>query len=166
MKWYLSHQADLRAVRLADRHYSRKKIGSRQFMPPGRQLVLLTDTADALWGTSWPHEDCVDRGWFRTAWLCTIFRNESPILASMLIEEAIACTRWKFPFTPPDGMITMIEASKVASRNPGYCYKRAGFIHVGYTKKGHHILQLRPEDMPDPAMPYGAQLPLFEEVPA
>ncbi len=34
---------------------------------------------------------------------------------------------------------------------------------MGYTKRaGLHILQMRPDDMPVPAMPDGAQLPLFE----
>ena len=166
MNWYLSHQADPRAVKLADRHYSRKHIGTPQFMPPGRQLVLLNHDATALWGISWPILRCVDRPWCPTAWMCVIFRNESPDLASELIREAIACTRWRFPVTPPDGMVTMIDARKVASRNPGYCYKRAGFRHIGYTRKGLHILQLLPGDMPAPAMPNGATYPLLMEVSA
>ena len=35
-----SHRADPEVVPLADRHYNRQKIGSPQFAPPGRCLVL------------------------------------------------------------------------------------------------------------------------------
>ena len=35
MIWQKSHRADPRACAIADRHYSRQKIGSPQFMPPG-----------------------------------------------------------------------------------------------------------------------------------
>jgi hypothetical protein len=59
MRWYLSHRADPRALVLADRHYNRQKIGSPQFVPPGRCLVLLTRNADALWVTSWPYAEYV-----------------------------------------------------------------------------------------------------------
>ena len=54
MEWMITHQADKRACRLADRHYSRKTRGAPQFVPPGRSLVLLTPEADALWVSSWP----------------------------------------------------------------------------------------------------------------
>jgi hypothetical protein len=155
MNWQLSYQADPRACKLADRHYSRKKIGSPQFMPPGRQLVLLSENGDALWGTSWPREDCVDRVWFRDAWVCVMFRNESGILSSLLIREAVAITRWKYGNPGPSGMITMIDARKVGSVNPGYCYKQAGFRHVGYTQGGLHILQLLEDQMPEAEAPNG-----------
>ena len=54
MRWHLSHRADPRAVALADRHYSRQKPGTPQFVKPGRCLVLLTEPPQALWVTSWP----------------------------------------------------------------------------------------------------------------
>ena len=162
MHWYLSHQADPRAVKLADRHYSRKSPGTGQFMPPGRMLILATLAGDAVWATSWPLPELVP--YRADAWVCTIFRNESAILSSALICEAIAATRWKYGTPPVGGMVTFIDARKVTSRNPGYCFKRAGFTHTGYTKKRLHILQLLPQDMPAPAMPYGATYPLLEEL--
>ncbi len=165
MNWYLSHQADRRAVLLANRHYSRKNVDSKQFMPPGRQLVLINAEGSAVWGTSWPREDCVDRSWFRDAWMCVIFRNESGILSSQLIAEAVACTRWKYP-TPVAGMVTMIDAGKTRrKRDPDRCYRKAGFIHVGFTKAGLYILQLKPEDMPEAATPNGSTLALWEVSP-
>ncbi len=59
MHWCLSHRADPRAVALADRHCSRRKVGSPQFVPPGRCLVLLTPAADALWVTSWQRPEFI-----------------------------------------------------------------------------------------------------------
>ena len=46
--WDIVTKFDPRAAALADRHYSRRKIGSPQFMPPGETLVLLTPDARAL----------------------------------------------------------------------------------------------------------------------
>lgn len=48
MPWHHSWCADPRALPLADRHYSRQKPGSNQFVPPGRRCVFLTENADAL----------------------------------------------------------------------------------------------------------------------
>ncbi len=39
MIWHISHRADPFARDIADRHYNRQKIGSPQFVPPGRCLV-------------------------------------------------------------------------------------------------------------------------------
>ena len=165
MHWCLSHQYDPRAVKLADRHYSRKTIGSKQFMPPGRMLVLLSIDAKAVWACSWPYEHLLRRAWAPTAWLNVLFRNEGSYLSSELILEAVAATRWRWGEPPPDGMVTIIDQRKVKSANPGYCYKKAGFTHVGYTKKaGLVIVQLLPQDMPELAMPNGAQLTFDWEV--
>jgi hypothetical protein len=49
MMWAMSNRFDRRALPLADRHYSRRKIGSPQFVPPGRCLVLLTDDCRAVY---------------------------------------------------------------------------------------------------------------------
>lgn len=59
MRWHISDRADPRARVIADRHYNRQKIGTPQFVPPGRCLVLLTEKADALWITSFPFAESV-----------------------------------------------------------------------------------------------------------
>ena len=43
---------------------------------------------------------------------------------------------------------TFVNPGKVGSPNPGYCFKKAGWRHVGRTKKrGLHILEkTRPGD--------------------
>lgn len=136
MRWHLSHRFDPRALPLADRHYNRRKVGSPQFVPPGRCLVLLTAAADVLWVTSWPFAEYVRHAW-PGAWVNSLFRNESPNLASELIREAVAATRAMWPEVPALGMVTFVDAGKVRhKRDPGRCYLRAGFRRVGKTGGG------------------------------
>lgn len=155
MRWYRSHRFDPRALPLADRHYNRRKVGSPQFVPPGRCVVLLTAGADALWVTSWPFAEYVRHAW-PGAWVNSLFRNESAELSSALILEAIAATRFLFGDPPPLGMITFVDRDKTRrKRDPGRCYRKAGFHHVGETKGGLVALQLLPEEMPQPSAPTG-----------
>ena len=148
MPWQLSHRADKAALPLADRHYNRQKIGSPQFVPPGRCVVLLSDCGNALWITSWPYAQYVKHAW-GGAWVNSLFRNEGAGLSSDLIREAIAITRGIWPDVPPLGMITFVDAGKTRpKRDPGRCYRRAGFTHVGFTKGGLWAFQMLPEDMP------------------
>lgn len=150
MRWHRSHRFDRRALPLADRHYNRQKVGSPQFVPPGRNLVLLTSDADALWVTSWPFPEYVRHAW-PGAWVCSIFRNESPFLARELIREAVAATLAHYISPPSLGMVTFVNADKVRrKRDPGRCFIKAGFRRVGHTAGGLVALQLRVEDMPTP----------------
>lgn len=161
MYWQVVKRSDARGAALADRHYSRKTIGSMHFTPPGRCLVLLTSQADALWVSSWPYEVFVKHAW-PGAWMCTLFRNESPMLSSELIRQAVAVTRYKWGRPPTLGMITFVDMAKVRSCNPGYCFKKAGWKQVGLTKSGLVVLQLLPQEMPAPQPASGMQLTLFE----
>lgn len=149
-RWHLSNRADPRARVLADRHYNRQKIGAKQFVPPGRCLVLLTENADALWITSWPFGEYVKHAW-PGAWVCSCFRNESPALSSELILEAVAATRAFFGVAPKQGFVTFVDTSKTRrKRDPGRCYRKAGWSVVGQTQAGLVTLQLAPPDMPSP----------------
>ena len=163
--WRLSHRFDRRALPLADRHYNRRAVGSPQFVPPGRCLVLLTDDADALWVTSWPYAQYVRHTW-AGAMVNSLFRREAGLLASELIAAATAATRAYWPDLPPLGIVSFVDAEKTRrKRDPGRCYRRAGWTHVGYTAGGLLAFQLKPEDFPLP-MPARAmhtdQLGLFE----
>lgn len=120
---------------MADRHYNRQTIGSNQFCRPGKNLVLRTQNCDALW-VSW--QGIRDDGF--DAWECTIFRNESNILSSQLIEEAIKITIKKWGLMPKDGMITYVKPKAIQSINPGYCFKVAGFKKIGESKVNKLIL--------------------------
>lgn len=178
MNWQLSHRYDRRALPIADSHYNRQKIGSPQFVPPGRCVVLLTRNADALWVTSWPFAEYVKHAW-AGAWVNSLFCNRGPLLSSELIREAIAVTRSFFP-VPPLGMVTFVDKDEIRSTNPGCCYKFAGFrkaicpnhmIKVddcaackGRTRGGLIALQMLPCAMPEATEPYRAQLSLLESV--
>ncbi len=51
-------------------------------------------------------------------------------------------------------MITFVNTKKTKpKRDPGYCYIKAGFSHVGETKGGLLALQLLPNEMPNAADP-------------
>jgi hypothetical protein len=153
MTWERSDRCDPRALVLADRHYNRQKPGTPQFVPPGRCFVLWAP--GAFWVTSWPYAEFVKHAW-AGAWMCSAFRNEGAGLSSELITDAVAATRWFYGDPPPLGMVTFVDADKTRrKRDPGRCYRRAGFEHVGFTKGGLYALQLLPEAMPDAIAPLG-----------
>lgn len=163
MLWTLSHRADDAPRRMADRHYSRQKPGTPQFVPPGRCLVLYADAGEgsAYWVTSWPFAEYTKHEW-AGAWVCSAFRNEGAGLSSDLIRSAVAATRFEWPQIPSLGMITFVDAGKVRrKRDPGRCFRKAGFHEVGATKSGLIALQLLPGEMPDPEPSLGMNLMLF-----
>lgn len=173
MIWELSHRADADVVPIADRHYNRQKIGAPQFVPPGRCVVLkhlilnrtphrpTVRTVDAFWVTSWPFAEYVKHRW-PGAWICSAFRNESVFLSSALIRDAIMATRAVFGEPPKLGMVTFVDASKVKhKRDPGRCFRKAGFQPCGQTEGGLVALQLLPEAMPKADPPVGLALSLF-----
>lgn len=157
MIWTVSWRADPRVARLADRHYSRQSHGSRQFSPPGRVYVLVTDDGLAAWVTHWPRPDLAMHG-RGDAWVCSLFRNEGPFLSSDLIRQAVAATRARWP-TPPAGMLTFVDTDRIRpKRDPGRCFRRAGFKEVGRTKdRDLVVLQLAVDAMPEPAPALGVQ---------
>ena len=161
MKWELSNRAYPPAVKIADRHYNRQKIGTPQFVPPGRCKVFITPDHTALWVTSWPFVEYTKHEW-AGAWVNTLFRNEGNGLSSKLILDAISAT--KYFWEPPEkGIITFVNSKKIRSSNPGYCYLKAGFKKVGKTKKDKLIaLQMLPKDMPDIIQPYNSQSQMFD----
>ena len=160
MMWRESFRADPAAAALADRHYNRQSIGSAQFVPPGRCVVLRAD--QAVWVTSWPFAEYTKHAW-AGAWVNSLFRREGGAdLASSMIRSAVAATRWVWPEVPALGMVTFVDASKVRhKRDPGRSYLRAGFSRVGETKGGLLAFQLLRDDMPAAEPPRGALEPLF-----
>lgn len=161
MRWAQSWRADPRAAAIADRHYNRQKVGAAQFVPPGRCLVLRTPDERALWITSWPFAEYVKHEW-AGAWMCSAFRNEGAGLSSELIREAIAATVWRWGEPPPLGMVTFVDPRKTRhKRDPGRCFRKAGFVEVGRTKDQDLVaLRLFVEHFPPAEPPHGAQLGL------
>jgi hypothetical protein len=142
MSWERSWRADPAARVLADRHYNRQKPGSPQFVPPGRCLVLLSSDQRAVWVTSWPIAAYVQHAW-AGAWVNSLFRNEGEQLSSDLIRQAVTATVAEWPEVPELGMVSFVDAGKVRpKRDPGRCYRRAGWQHAGFTKGGLWAFQL------------------------
>lgn len=128
--WTVSTKGDRAACALADRHYSRRKVGAPQFMPPGQTLVLLADGAVFGWWRPHPGSGIKSMNGL-DGWTCTIFRNESPALSSELILDAERALRDERGECGPDGMLTYVFDRKIRSSNPGYCFKRAGWTVLG-----------------------------------
>jgi len=145
-KWIGIKDGDPRAVALYRRHYSQKILRrpkrSNGFMGPGFHMILITLDCHALftWRENlvrWDDQSGIE---------CTIFRNEGPVLSSELILEAedLAWRRW-----PGKRLFTYVWDAKVASVNPGYCFKRAGWKPCGRNADGRlTILEKLPAQGP------------------
>lgn len=131
--WTMVRDGDARALALFNRHYSRYRYKDgrkpKLFVGPGEKLVLLSKCGQALF--VW-RKFVSDDG--QQGVNCAVFRNESKkpnMRSSELILEAerIAWRRW-----PGERLYTYVNAKKIASRNPGYCFKVAGWTRCGITK--------------------------------
>jgi hypothetical protein len=142
--WWLTRDGDPFAYEMARRHYSawkNRKPKQRLFVGPGEKVVLRTEDGRAFWAWRWAKYR-KDR---QVGVECSHFRNESPNPSSILIRQAcgIADAIW-----PDQRRFTFIDSKKVASKNPGYCFKLAGWKLVRdecgkpvLTKKGLLILE-------------------------
>jgi hypothetical protein len=104
--------------------------------------VIRDAPGDVLFGWMFPDEDKRMDG--QKGYNCAIFRNESARRSSDIILEceAIALERWGF-----NRMYTYVNPAKIASVNPGYCFKQAGWTNVRnpdgtirISKAGQHLL--------------------------
>lgn len=143
--WVVVPKGNKAAVALADGHYSRRKVGSPQFMPPGQTLVLITPDDKAVFGWWRPHPSSgITAMNGLDGWTCTIFRNTGPQRSSDLILAAERELLERYD-VGPDGMLTYVWDAKVASDNPGYCFKVAGWRRIGRSQdKRKTLLQKRP----------------------
>ena len=139
--WRRTTKFDPAAAALADQHYSRRKVGSPQFMPPGQTIVLLTLLKDAVWGWWRPDPASGIRQMNGLdGWTCTIFRNTGFMQSSDLVRDA-EFAPYEFGYDiGPDGFLTYVWDRKVASANPGYCFKCAGWRTVGRSADGRKTL--------------------------
>lgn len=128
--WLPVRDGNHTARAIFDRHYSRHRYqdGRNQdrFVGPGERIVLLTPCARALF--IWRKFISKDQ---QPGVNCAVFRNEGAGLASDLIRAAmvIAWQRW-----PGERLYTYVNARRITSANPGYCFKRAGWRACGITK--------------------------------
>jgi hypothetical protein len=132
----VSNRADHECALMADKHYSRRTIGSAQFTGPGSDLVLRDAVGSILFVWVWHNRDGVqlDRWDHETGYCCSLFRNESPRLASEIVREAEghAVEKWG-----PNRAYTYVDPSKVRpSRQPGRCFIKAGWRRTRTTSAG------------------------------
>lgn len=141
--WTVSHKYDPQGAALADRHCSRRKVGSPQFMPPGQTLVLVRPGAVFGWWRPHPLSGLQAMNGL-DGWTCTIFRNESSELSSLLVLQAERALSESGAGCGPDGMLTYVFDRKIKSVNPGYCFKRAGWHVRGRSARGDKTLLTKP----------------------
>ena len=150
MIWQRSDRFDPRALVLADRHYSRQKPGTSQFVKAGSCAVFYAEAngGRALWVTVWQQH--VKHDW-PGAWECALFRNEGAGKGRRLILDAVAATRAHYGDPPAQGMITFVDPKHVREKqDPGWTFFIAGFRHVGETTEGLLVMRLDPARMPSP----------------
>jgi len=118
---------------LADGHYSRRKPGARQFMPPGQRFALITRDGASVWGWWRPHPSSGIRAMNGLdGWTCTIFRRTDGVIASELVLDAeLAIGALGFG-CGPHGLLTYVWDAKVRrKRDPGRCFRKAGWHPAG-----------------------------------
>ena len=135
-RWRIAKDGNRQALEIFKRHYSYSNFNrkSNLFAGNGQTMVLVTENYDALWV------------WRKGLYVaspryigvnCAIFRNESKILSSELILEAedIWIKRYY-----KERFYTFVNASKIKSHNPGYCFKKAGWALIGKSLVNRHLI--------------------------
>jgi hypothetical protein len=175
MRWHETHKGDARCRELADRHYTRQHVGHPMWTRPGYNQVLFTEDEQGSAVFVWwrPKWEAGLPGTARKDGLrcieCTIFRNETKMLSSGLIVEAMqALLTWPRATDVewPDGIITAVSSERPAHRRssgslPGHCFRQAGFVefaHPGANKRADVWLRYA-GDPPEPVAPHRIALP-------
>src|SRR5438105_384685 len=139
MLWRRTSTIDQQARMVADRHYSRQQPGTREFCAPGYKVILVLPNYRALWA-SHAISSAVVRADGLDCWDCSLFRNESSRLATVLIRQALEATLWSWRHVPlpRDGFVTFINERKIQAppdgKPYGWTFLEAGFVPVRRTK--------------------------------
>lgn len=141
--WLYAKDGDSHCLSIYRRHYSaRRYLTDRQplFVGPGRKLVLMSRSGKSLFVWRKFKDDCQPP---QTGINCAVFRNEGEPEAksSDLIKEAveIVWADWG-----RERLYTLVNAAKIQSPNPGYCFIASGWNKCGKSKTGKVILELNP----------------------
>ncbi len=151
--WTLSSSSDPRALAVVDGtgrfsehgpHYSRRTPGAKTFTGVGREVVLLHESEAAVWACVYQRTPSArgtggSRGRAgvpdaapRFIWRNMLFRNLGAGVSSELISSALSATYYfwgeRYGSLPSERLRTEVDTKAVRSRNPGYCYKVAGWI--------------------------------------
>jgi hypothetical protein len=139
MKWVIARDGDGWAYAMYRRHYPAAKNPrprQRQFVGPGQKMVLVGFMANALFVWRKFKNRSGQHGVN-----CAVFRNESPLLSSDLIREAMV---WAWERWPGERLYTYVNPRRVRSTNPGYCFLRAGWRRCGRSKGRLLVLEALP----------------------
>ena len=143
-QWLEVKDGNAKVREIFNRHYSRRHYrdgrAPKLFVGPGEKMVLLRSNGKAIF--VWRRFKTQDS---QKGVNCAVFRNEGSELSSSLIVEAesLAWQRW-----PGARLYTYVDARKVKSRNPGFCFKKAGWEPVGVTKKLKLLILAKQPDLP------------------
>lgn len=152
--WQLSSSSDRTALDIVDGtgphqgngpHYSRRTPGSKTFTGVGQEVVFVHESGLAVWavvrqktpskrgsGASRGRNGVTDAK-PRFIWRNMLFRRlpGCPVQASDLIRTATSATyaAWeqRYGSLPTERLRTEIGIKAIKSKNPGYCYKVAGY---------------------------------------
>ncbi len=123
--WQVRSKRDSAALAIFDGHYSCQTHPPGEVGPPGRKIVLVSPCERGLWCSHWPKAELtLDH---LDAYRCSVYHASGAELAS---DEIIAAMDWTVSAwgdPPCDGWVTWVDTRKVASANPGFCFKRAGW---------------------------------------
>jgi hypothetical protein len=144
-------------------HYSRRTPGSRTFTGVGQEIVLVSECGRAVWAVVRQRTPSArgtggSRGRTGTpdpapryVWRNMLFRNLGAGLSSELIVSATERTyqEWlaRYGSLPSEALRTEIDIRRVRSRNPGYCYKCAGWGNPRIVRGKLYL------DAPNPCIP-------------
>lgn len=131
--WTRVRDGNLKVFEIFTRHYTFRKwrqrggMNGKRIAGPGETIVLLSTDESAIF--IWKKQKYSQDG--QLGINCVVFRNEGPVLSSILLKEAemIANKRW-----PGERLYTYVNAGKIRSSNPGYCFKINGWQKCGITK--------------------------------
>lgn len=142
--WYLAKDGDPELLALYERHYScyQYKDGRTRklFVGPGEKVVLCLQDKSALfvWRKFLDDAINIQTNSPTTGINCAVFRNESTYQASDLVAQAC---RIAFALWPNSRLYTYVDPRRIRSRNPGFCFKQAGWRKCGATQGGLIILE-------------------------
>jgi hypothetical protein len=135
--WTVARDADPDCRRIFHRHYSRYVYADgrdpAKFVGPGQYICLVTPDLSALF--VW--RKFIDASGQRGV-NCAVFRNEGGGISSLLILAAEDFARAKWP--SETRFYTYVNARKIRSSNPGYCFICAGWRRCGITKRRKLII--------------------------
>ena len=140
--WHLTNRGCSQSLKLFRRHYSCTNRAanyriSHSFVGPGFTMVLINSNASALF--VWRKERF--RKDSQVGINCSVFRREEncAAVASELIRQAdtLAFAQW-----PGERHFTFVDAKKTRhKRDPGRCFRKAGWRVCGESKLGLLILE-------------------------